>query len=100
MSKSKERRQYSREFKLKAVRMEENRKPGETQADVAEALGISVGLLVKWKKKYSETAEDAFLKKDPLLLELERLHKENKSLQEDRDILKKALSIFGRQEKN
>ncbi len=98
--KKKERRHFSREFKLKAVRMEKNRKPGETQNDVAEALGINVGLLVKWKKKYAETAEDAFLKKDPQQLELEKLRKENKSLQEDRDILKKALSIFGRQEKN
>ncbi|MCH7623243.1 MAG: transposase, partial [Nitrospinae bacterium] len=48
----KKRRQYTKEFKIEAVRLivEEGRRISE----VARELGISEALLGRWKKKYQE----------------------------------------------
>jgi len=92
--KKQERRYFSREFKLRAVRMVDKRKPEEKLEDIAMGLGIHPNLLQKWRQKYSEFADKVFLNQDPLLQELERLRKDNANLQVERDILKKALTIF------
>jgi transposase len=95
---SNERRHFTREFKLRAVKMVENR-GDRTIVSIAEELGIHENLLMSWRKKISEKTEQAFLNKDPLLNELERLRKENADLKIDQEILKKALAIFSRQGK-
>lgn len=47
---SKERKKYSREFKIEAIQMYEN---GErTVSEVERELGITAGLLWKWKENY------------------------------------------------
>src|ERR1700741_3801786 len=81
------RRKYDDEFKQQALAMVRN---GQSPRSVAEALGVSENLIHKWKRSarsLSPEAED----------ELEQLRRRVKQLEMERDILKKALSIFSRQ---
>ena len=91
----KKRRQYTKEFKVEAVRLvlEECR----PISDVARELGIGENLLHRWKKKYEEGKIDPFPGKgrlSPEDEELRQLRRENKRLRMERDILKKAVAIF------
>ena len=91
----KKRRQFTKEFKIEAVRLivEEGRRISE----VARELGISEALLGRWKKKYQEGKVDPFPGKgrlSPEDEELRRLRRENKRLRTQHEILKKAVAIF------
>ncbi len=91
----KKRRQYTKEFKVEAVRLvlEE----GRPISDVARELGIGENLLHRWKKKSEEGKVDPFPGKgrlSPEDEELRQLRRENKRLRMERDILKKAVAIF------
>ena len=91
----KNRRQYTKEFKVEAVRLlvEEARSISE----VARGLGIGANLLHRWKKKSEEGKIDPFSGKGRLSPEddeLRQLRRENKRLRMERDILKKAVAIF------
>ena len=91
------RKKYDREFKLEAVRYyEENDK---TRKEVEKELGISSGCLSHWKKELMEKSADAFPGNGNIPeseRELARLKRENEILREERDILKKAISIFSK----
>lgn len=84
------RRKYDEDFKKEALRMMSS---GRSAAEVARSLGIGENLLYKWradqKSAYSpeETDRDA---------EIESLRKALRQVEMERDILKKALVIFGR----
>ena len=96
----KKRRQFTKEFKIEAVRLivEAGRKVSE----VARELGIAEALLARWKKKYEEGKADPFPGKGRLSLEddeLRRLRRENERLRMERDILKKAVAIFSEEPK-
>jgi transposase len=85
------RRNFDEEFKSEAVAMLLD---GHTAASVAERLGLSsVNLLYRWKReqldKAGPTATSLEARVRQLELELQRVERE-------RDILKKALAIFGR----
>ena len=89
------RRTYSREFKLAAVKLipEQNC----SVAEVARRLGISAKLLHLWKKTLQGAGEQAFPGQGslpPLEEENRRLRAENKRLQMEGDILKKATAFF------
>ena len=91
----KKRRQYTKEFKIEAVRLiiEE----GRPISDVARELGTAQSLLHRWKKKSEEGKIDPFPGKgrlSPEDEELRRLRRENERLRMERDILKKAVAIF------
>lgn len=91
----KQRRQYSREFKVEAVRLvvEEGRRLSE----VARELGIGENLLRKWKQRSESGKVEAFPghgRLSPEDAELRRLKRENERLRMERDILKKAVAIF------
>jgi transposase-like protein len=63
--------------------------------EVAEELGIDPGRISKWRQQHS------LLEKSPIRLtdeqkEIRRLQKELKEAQLERDILKKAVSIFSK----
>ena len=82
------RRKYDEEFKRSAVEMVEM---GRSIADVSKSLGINQGLLGKWKASMS--------KSKPMgeeTEEVESLRRYIRQLEMERDILKKALSIFSR----
>ena len=91
----KKRRQYTKEFKIEAVRLivEE----GRPISEVARELGIGENLLHRWKKEYEEGEIDPFPgqgRLSPEDGELRRLRRENKRLRMEHEILKKAVAIF------
>lgn len=91
----KKRKKYTREFKLDAVRLviEE----GRQVKDVAESLGINQGILQRWKKELLEDGSVAFPghgKLKPVDEEVRELRRQLARVQQERDILKKALGYF------
>ncbi len=98
----KKRNRYDGEFKLNSVKLVLNSKGERTMKAIAEDLGINYWVLVQWKKEYEEFGESAFLGKKPLSEEqdeLRRLKKELETVKMERDILKKAMAIFSKNEK-
>jgi transposase len=83
----KPRRQYDAEFKASAVQMIVN---GRSVTDVSRSLGVSAGLLHKWKS----ASEAVPVRADQT--EMERLLRYVRQLEMERDVLEKALSIFSR----
>ena len=64
---------------------------GHSIAEVAKNLGINYNQLCRWKKEMTEVNS---VEVDALKLELKRLQKENKRLEMEREILKKAAAFF------
>ena len=81
------RRKYDEEFKRQAVAMVRN---GQSVRSVAQALGISENVLHRWRRDALDSQSDSEL-------EVEKLRQRLKQVEMERDILKKALSIFSRQ---
>lgn len=90
-------KQYSREFKLEAIRLAEV--GDKTASQVARELGIRVSQLFKWRKQLeAEKAAGAPPKRGrPADGELERLRNENVRLKEANEILKKAAIFFAKE---
>jgi len=91
------RRQYSEEFKKDAV--SHSLTSEKTVEEVARDLGIAHSNLRRWRAQYSKNGELAFPGKGKQRLtpqeeEIRRLKKELDEVQQERDILKKALAIF------
>ena len=82
------------EFRSEAVRIALT--SGLSQKQVSADLGICVSTLGKWitLHKHTELMSGPDHDKDK---ELARLRKENKTLREERDILKKATAFFARE---
>lgn len=80
----KKRRKYDDAFKQRALQMI---RLGQPVATVAQTLGLSEALLYKWKRADQPSA---------LNQENEQLRQKLKQVETERDILKKALSIFCR----
>ena len=94
----KERRIYDSAFKIKAVELSNQR---SNLSELARELGIQVSLLYKWRKDFQEYGEGSFPGKGNLKLtpEQERIHELEKKFNDaemERDILKKAISIFSK----
>ena len=87
------RRVFTEEFRREAVQMMLD---GHTAASVAERLGISgSNLLYRWKREELERSGPVATSLEERVRELElELHR----VERERDILKKALIIFGRHE--
>lgn len=92
-------KQYSREFKIEAIRLAAAGDKPATQ--VARELGIRVNQLRKWQLQLeTEEATGGPAKRGrPVDGELERLRRENVQLKEENDILKKAAIYFARESK-
>jgi len=91
---SRKRRQYTREFKVEAVKLVTE--GGMTIAQVSRDLGIGQNVLQRWKQQFTADPVQAFpgqgnLK--PEAEELRQLRLENARLRQERDILKKAIAI-------
>lgn len=95
MAKTEKRKLYSKEFKIKAIRLLE--RSGRSQLEIARELGVGASSMSRWKAKYgAEEAEassdgESVKAKDERIRQLKR---ENEILRQERDILKKALAIF------
>ena len=95
---SKSRRKYSAEFKHEAVRL--TLEPGRTVAEVAANLGISPGVLQRWKSQLKAEGKGAFPGHGRPKAgdeEVLRLRKELARVQQERDILKKAVAFFAKE---
>jgi len=94
----KPRRRYTKEFKVEAVRLA--LQGDRSQSEVSRELGIPSSCLERWIQKYREDEQGAFPGKGRLqgeAEELRRLERELRHVQEERDILKKALAIFSKE---
>jgi transposase len=87
------RREFTEEFRHEAVQMMLD---GHSAASVAERLGLSgTNLLYRWKRDQLERTGPVATSLEARVRELEtELHR----VERERDILKKALAIFGRHE--
>ena len=94
---SKHRRAYTRDFKQEAIRLSET--GTKTTTELEADLGLPTGLLGKWKRQLAEEGQEAFRGQGRLPAteaEMRQLRQENAVLRQERDILKKALAIFTR----
>src|SRR6266545_3850553 len=85
-----ERRKFTREFKLEAVRLIKER--GVSYVQASQDLGVHVSQLRDWVKKFADDPEHAFPghgQMKPEQLEIARLKREVTKLKAERDILKK-----------
>ncbi len=93
-----ERRQFTREFKLEAVRLIKER--GVSVAQASQDLGVHQSQLRDWMKKFADDPQYAFPgqgKMKPEQLEIARLKREVIKLKAERDILKKAAAYFAKE---
>jgi transposase len=89
------RKRYSKEFKLEAVRMLEA--GDRTGQQIELDLGIGSGQVYKWRKELAASGQRAFPGNGtPRDEELVRLRKELARVSEERDILRKAVAIFSK----
>jgi transposase len=83
----KTRRKYDEAFRREALKMVDD---GQSVRSVAESLGVAENLIHKWKKTriQSRTPEES---------EVAELRARLRQAEAERDVLKKAISIFSRQ---
>jgi transposase len=99
---STKRRKYDKEFKMEAIRMYEN---GERSlSEVERGLGIASGLLGRWVSNLNKLPkkEEAFPGNGKLPeteARIRQLERENARLREDKEILKKVLSMYSKEER-
>ena len=94
----KPRKSYDNEFKREAVRLviEEGRKASEVERN----LGITPSLVTRWIREMKEDPEYAFPGKGRLKApedEVRSLRRELEQVKQERDILKKAITIFSKE---
>lgn len=108
---SKKKQPYNDQFRREAVRRSDE--AGGTATRVAKELGISVNQIYNWRSQYKkmaklksgETIRSQFHHADgvdyskPESDEVRELRKENKSLKEELEFLKKATAYFANQKK-
>jgi transposase len=88
----KARRQFTEEFRREAVQMLLD---GHTASSIGQRLGISPNLLYRWKALQLQHAGPVA---SSLEERVQQLEAELQRVTRERDILKKALAIFGRHE--
>jgi transposase len=94
---TKERKQYSFEFKRETVRLLET--SGKSASQLEGELGIGKGNLWRWKREFAANGENAFRGHGRMTPDQERfrqLERELEIVRQERDILKKAVAIFTR----
>ncbi len=91
------RKKYDKQFKIEAVKYYEE--SNKTRKEVEKELGITSGCLSHWKRELAEQGSEAFPGNGNLPdseKEIARLRRELEIVREERDILKKAISIFSK----
>ena len=93
-----QRRRFSREFKIEAVRLVKDR--GVSVAQAARDLDVHENVLRKWVKEFGADPAHSFPghgQMKPEQQEIERLRREVVKLKAERDILKKAAAYFAKE---
>ena len=99
MGKKQTRKSYSKQFKLDVIQQSYLR---DNVRELATELGLRPALIYKWRGVYGvDSPEQSFPgngveKLTPEQAELRRIKAENVELRMERDILKKAIGIFGK----
>lgn len=91
---SKQRKTYTREFKLEAIRLVET--SGRPVTQIERELGLSQGTIAHWRREVQRTGDEVFPGHGHLLpseARLRQLERENAILRQERDILKKAIAV-------
>jgi transposase len=93
-------RKYSQEFKLEALELLQ--RGDKSAGQIERELGITPGLLVKWRARYQIVSKEGQPPQigpsdmEAAKAEIRRLQRELANVEEEREILKKVLSIFSR----
>ena len=92
-----ERRTFSRDYKLAAVKKVIEQ--GLSYCQVARDLGIPDNMIHNWRKAFEAdgTLQAEVLSSPSMDAELKRLREENRQLKLERDILKKAMAFFAKE---
>jgi transposase len=98
---SKKYRTYTQAFKMEALELLES--SGKSAAQIERDLGITQGLLLKWRDRYQVKKANGEARLEPSDLEaaqaeVRRLRRQLAVAEQERDILKKAMSIFSKLE--
>ena len=96
MSDKKQRRDFTDEFKNDAVKLVTEQ--GYSATEVGRRLGVNHSNVSRWVREHRRRLENPTNSPD-LEAEVKRLRKENKRLQMERDILKKAAAFFANESK-
>lgn len=95
----KKRKQYSDEFKSEAAAMVTEQ--GRSITDVCESLSIGQTALRRWIHIYSVPGRSGSMResaiKSPDQARISELEKQVKTLQRERDVLKKSIAFFARE---
>jgi transposase len=93
-----QKKQYSQEFKVEALRLADS--SGKSISQIERDLGITAGLLHKWRRRYrvmEEAKGHSALEASDLeaaQAEIRRLRRELEVVRQEREILKAAVAIF------
>ena len=91
-------KQYENDFKVMLVEL---LKSGRTASELSDEYTINSGIIRRWRREYEAKSGD-FSKKREISaeeIELKALKKELRDVRMERDILKKAVSIFSKSDK-
>ena len=89
------RKNYSREFKVSAVKLVEEQ--GYSVGEAGRSLGVDASNVRNWVEKYGGEGREKPTGEAGLRVEVRRLRKENLRLVMERDILKKAAAFFAKE---
>ena len=93
-------RTYTEEFKIEALELLKS--SAKSAGQIERELGITPGMLLKWRDRYQVVGQDA---QKPGLepsdlesakREIKRLQRELREVAEEREILKKVVNIFSK----
>lgn len=85
------RRRYDSAFKSKMIELHNQ---GRSIKSLSASFGISENVLYRWRKEYESASQD--VGRNTQIEELRDLRKRLREVEQERDILKKALRIFSR----
>ena len=97
---AKKNKKYAEEFKHEVLEMAAN--PDVSVAQLERDLGITAGLIYKWRERYRVDEASGEVKASPereAEAEIRRLKRELEIAKQERDILKKAIQVFSRDQK-
>lgn len=89
------RRQYHEEFKRETVQLIES--SGKPVTQIARELGINDNVLYRWRRQFGQATRSNGHNVTELEAEVKQLRRENAVLRQEREVLKKAIGIVGRQ---
>jgi transposase len=98
MSNSGTRQRFTQQFKDDAVRLVIEH--GYSCEETGRRLGVSANNISRWVRQYRDKLEgpaESGLSREQLEVELKRLRKENRRLEMEREILKKATAFFAKE---